>query len=201
MKPNKQLEIKKRAIYNATLDPKLVKQLSKLSNDQLLINYGIRVPKRLPKVKTFASSLQKSLRRQKYLDQLEKYQYAKQKGFTPEEARRIKRRKRVEIDKLMEGQRLLREAIGGMTSKEQRMRQWATWTNKEGKGYQFPKEYEFLAKEINRRTIFEGKRLKKNHGLGYAAVYFAFINNSDINTEWAKLSVDRAQPDYYRIKM
>ena len=196
MKPNKQLEIKKRAIYNATLDPKLVKQLSKFSNDQLLINYGIRVPKRLPKIKTFASSLQKSLRRQKYLEQLEKYQYAKQKGFTPEEARRIKRKKRVEIDKLMEGQKLLREAVGGMTTKEQRMRQWATWTNKDNKGYQFPKEYEFIAKEINKQ-----KGLKRNHGLGYAAVYFAFINNSNIETEMGRLTVDKLQPDYYRIKM
>lgn len=193
-KQNKDLLIKQRAILNATQDLKLVRTLSKLSTDQLFNEYGIKIPKRLPRVKQFPSNLSRAFARKRFQEQLEKFQYAKQKGFTTIEARRIKGKKRIEIDKLMKGQKLIRDAIGGMTTKAQRMKQWATWTNKDNKGYQFPKEYEFIAKEINRR-----KGLKAVNGLGYAAVYYSFVNGTDIETEMTRLQVDKFDSSKYKV--
>lgn len=195
-------QLKYRVIKNAYHDTALAYKAREWSIERIRYELGIEIPSKLPNLK---KDVTKETKKKKELE-LFKYKKIRDKliyyDVDLEEviklANQYKKKsykniadliyKYEHIDDLPEDN--LWGAYIRMT-KAERVDQWVEWDKKDN---DYPLEFQYLAESINLE-----KGLDKDHKLGWAVVYQAFINNQDV--DWVKqfYQKDEFMPELYLV--
>ena len=192
-KPKMDLPEKRRIRYTkvkqVTLDTQLAKKVSMWSDEKILNELGIVIPKKMPKVKSLPRKTSKEYLKQLKKAQLElaKFQYAKDRGIAPQVAKKYMRKswktiKDIPIFNV--------DIMGPKATIKMRRAQWKKWTIEQN----FPPEIESLAHMINR-----SKKYDENARWGWAVLAYAYRYDQKIEIWMERLKPEK-NPDLYQIE-
>lgn len=189
-------QIKYRAIRNATYDPAEARRAREWSVDRIEQYYGIRVPKRLPKLRPIPRSESHYRRlRAAALLRLRKYHYLRAYGIPSRIARKLKNLSWQDIYSYIEDQEYDEEPKWEVPDEpEQRARKkWNKWSQAAAEGRdEFPDWVKDMAAWINGE---EG--LDENARYGYAVVWSAYVLGVDVETARQTLAPDDYAGNFY----
>jgi hypothetical protein len=169
-----------RSVVNATGDVKLARQMRGRSESYIFATYGIKVPKKAPRLKEYT----KETRYRKQLE-VRRYRYAIERGVKPQEALKLKKRSFKYIEEKaryytpVEPPKTVK-AKPVELSRDARIKKWSSWSkkaNKEG----FPPYLKNKAQEINIKNGFD-----VNSKYGFTVMFYAYIENEP-TSKWLKL--------------
>jgi hypothetical protein len=161
------------AIRNYYGDEKLARKYRGYSDERILKEIGVRVPKSTPKLKPIPDEMTRA----KKSRDLEKYRFAAiEVGLEPIDAIRLKKVSRKKIVTTKEYRDVMARSDRGNASTQERIDLWAKWS----KTKSMPPELVQMAREVNATTILEGTakrtRLGKSDKYGYGVIYYSFMN-------------------------
>jgi len=190
------------AVRNAYGDVKLANKARGWSDDRILNELGVKIPKSMPKLKAMPTDEAKT---RKSLE-LTKFQYARQQGIEPIEAIRVKQYKKSKIDATKDFLTISAKTLNAET-KLQRMRLWAEWskpiTRKKKKHSKtdpdiyietnnLPPALVKLARQINADTMMDEKHhADRTDRYGFAVIYYAFVENRPVSDMQQQITIDR----------
>jgi len=161
-------KIRYRAIRNAYGSKELADRYKSRSDERILAELGLRIPKTLPELKPIPTG--KTLARN--VAKLKRFQEATSEiGLTPEEALSVKQnsKKRIRTFKqFLDEQKNFDKTPAGRT---RRIRLWAEWSKN-----QLPPKVHKEAKRINKEIVVDSKQLDDTDSYGYAVQYYMFID-------------------------
>ena len=198
---NEYLKYAYRSIKNATGDTQLAKRAQQWSPDRIKGELGIIVRK------TELKPIKNVSRKKR---ELTSYQYAKEQGFTTEEAIKLKRYSKRFIEReraaiVSKPKQRTRFGLPIWDSIALRKREWRKLVKKfaklkkEGKSkYDHP--VEIVASNINTSTSSRQGALDINNRYGYAVVYYAYIHNRPLSDIKPVIRIDDQLNDIYIIQ-
>lgn len=167
-----------RSVLNATGDVQLARSMRGRSNSYIYQNYGVKIPKKTPEIKTYS----KSTLYKKKLD-TRHYRYAVERGIKPQDAIKLKK---VSFEIIEEKARYYTpvdrpKRIKKLTTEEMRDRRIKRWSNWSKKDNDFPQLIKNIAEGINVKHGFD-----VNAKYGYTVMFYAFIEGES-KKKWEKL--------------
>lgn len=177
------------AVRNATLDPSLARKARGWSDDRILETLGVRVPKKIPKLKDLPKG-NKLLQRQLVAQRkIAKYQYARTRGATIERAKTLKT---ASWERVREQTQVKPDTRKRYTAEERenRMDKWSEWSRRNN----FPPSIKKMVYQINREAGFD-----PNAKYGWAVMFYSYIENEAIDKWTEQLEPDPHDGDKYII--
>lgn len=169
-----------RSVLNATGDVALARSMRGRSDTYIFENYGIKIPKKTPEIKTYTKET-------RYKKQLEtrRYRYAVERGIRPQDALKLKKssfqvieekaRYYTPVDRPKKIKKLTDEEM-----RDRRVKKWSLWSKKDNKDG-FPDFIKSQAQEINLKHGFD-----INAKYGFTVMFYAYIENES-KDKWLKL--------------
>lgn len=167
-----------RVVRNAYGQKELADKAKSWSDDRILRELGLRLPKKMPDLKPLPTPEQLTRKKR----ELRKYQESvRDIGLKPEQAAPLKGYSRKKIKTSKEYFDAVAQFEATTQGRQRRMDLWASWS----KG-QLPPEVHRLARQINSQTVvnaydpvtgkMQNRRLDATDHYGYAVAYYMFID-------------------------
>ena len=169
-----------RSAVNSGIDSKLARQLRGRSDQYIYETYGVRVSKKIPKLKT----LSKETRYKKQLE-IRKYRYSVERGIKPDIAINLKKsnfkyiEERVRYYTPKEPPKTVKISKVEVSRKD-RIKKWGNWSKKENRE-SFPSVIKQQAQQINLKKGFD-----INAKYGFTVMFYAYIEK-ETTKKWLDL--------------
>lgn len=170
------------ALLNAGVEPKLARKLRGRSNEYIKSFVGVTIPKKEPKLKSYAKETIQKKRRE-----ILKYQYAREKGLDIKTSLTYKTRSYKFIEekaRYITPYTPAKEIKIQPSPRDSRQEKWSDWS----KTKDFPDEIKRIAERINLKEGFD-----INASYGYTVVFYAYIEGEldDIDAWLKRIEADR----------
>ena len=165
-------KIKYRAVKNYYGSTELAKKARSWSNDTILRELGIKVPSRLPNVKTPSERAVKQR-----FNQLERYKLAQQE-HTVEEALKLRRYAKKYIVSSNEYQQTLKTPMPPVRELSRRKELWTKWSL----SHSLPPFLKKESQRVNCENVnpVTNRKYGRNEHFGYTAVFYAYTRQEDL---------------------
>ena len=166
-------KIKYRLVVNYLGDTKLASKARSYSDERFVREFGLPLPKRMPKIKEKPTARQISARKRI----IENYQLALQQHEV-KEALELKNFPRRKIESSNEYKDVMKNPKGFYTERDRRRALWVKWS----KANALPPALQKLAVQTNQAQIAPGtnRRYDPTDKYGYAAVFYAFTQQESL---------------------
>lgn len=177
-------ELRYNTVRNATADPKVARQARDWSEKKILLELGIKLPKKTPALKELPEN------RTKATLGVRRYQYALDKGLKPEEALRVKHSSFRKIDSearyLYPSKRP--ETIRTRADERKiRIEQWKQWARDKN----YPPSIKKQAEDVNASLSPRGDKTDR---YGWNIAFYSYIEQ--LNIDFVKENILPDRIDY-----
>ncbi|MDY0292689.1 MAG: hypothetical protein RBR02_10190 [Desulfuromonadaceae bacterium] len=169
-----------RALINAGVEPKTARKYRGNSEKFILEMTGVRIPKKVPKIKEYTKETLSKKRRE-----IIKYQYAREKGLDIKTAQKLKKSSYKFIEeraRYITPEKRPREVKYGKSDRDVRQDNWRNWAKEQ----EFPDFIEREAEKINLKEGFD-----VNASYGYTVAFYAYIENENIDDWHDRVTADK----------
>jgi len=179
-------QIKYRAVVNYYGSVPLAQKARGWSEERILRELAIKVPKNMPKLKEKPTDRQIKTR----FTQLEKFQLA-QEQHNIRESLQLRTFSKKKIQSSNEYKESQKKPLPASAEREKRINLWRKWT----KAKALPPFLQKLAETTNRAQIdpFRNRRFDDNDKYGYTAVFYSYTNQQSLTDVRMNLDIN---PDY-----
>jgi hypothetical protein len=179
-------QIKYRAVVNYYGSVPLAQKARGWSEERILKELAIKVPKNMPKLKERPTERQIKTR----FTQLEKYKLALEE-HTVKEALILRTTSQKKIKSSNEYKQSQKNPLPASAEREKRINLWRKWT----KAKALPPFLQKLAERTNQAQIdpFRNRRYDDNDKYGYTAVFYSYTNQQSLSDVRMNLDIN---PDY-----